>query len=110
MSTCGKCGAHPPDDNTKHYAVRVDGQWIARFTYPAAQVDKAWASSDGLQLAPSCKAIVGEVPYLWSDDSSARFVAHGLGGEHVWICDRCVPKNPKKKRKAGRHGEDETGS
>ncbi len=109
-ATCGQCGAPTADDKSKRYAVRVDGQWIARFTSPGAEVDKAWEASEGLRLASRCKAIVGAVPYLWTHADNARYTAQLLSGEHVSICGHCVPKPPKKTRKAKHHGEDETDS
>ena len=116
---CGKCGAAlegPPG----HFAVRVGmsakaergqqlgllhagsagPQWIARFTYPSAQVDKAWEASEGIRVASACTAILGEPPYLWTGQESARFVADSLDGEAVPVCDACVPKPPKATKRA----------
>jgi hypothetical protein len=101
MTVCGKCATEAEAKNatSSHYAVRVGGRWVARFTYPASQADKLWEASEGLRLASHCKAILGDLPYLWRYEDSAKCTAEGLGGEHIWICERCVPKEPKKTRK-----------
>ncbi len=95
---CGQCGAKTPTDQVRNYAVRVDGRWVARFTYCVGntQTDKEWDASEGIRLASHCKGVLGVVPYIWTYEDSAHYTAVGLGGEHVWLCDNCLPKDPSK--------------
>ena len=64
------------------YAVRVNGKFVERFTYPGSIVkpEKAWEKSEGVKIAPCCKAIFGDVPFLWGRQDGARYVAKQLGG------------------------------
>ena len=100
-------------DKRTRFAVRVGAQWIARFTHPSVTpVDKVWLASEGLPIASHCKALVGDVPYLWPPygEQSAAFIARAVeGAQHVPICDACVPKAPKvsRKRRGRSSSEDE---
>jgi hypothetical protein len=105
--TCGQCGAELSDKTTARYAVRIEPRWIARFTYPTGSADKSWEASEGIAIASHCKAIVGDIPYLWSSKDSAVFIADKAGGACVGICDGCVPKAPKQtRRKSAKKNED----
>jgi hypothetical protein len=64
------------------YAVQVGEQYISTFTYPntITKIDKAWEKSPGVKIAPCCKAILGETPFLWPNRASAKFCAQVLSG------------------------------
>ena len=109
--TCGLCGRERAGAEGQS-AVRVDGQWIARFIYrPHDATDKAWKATEGLTLASHVKALPGMPPYVWPHADNARFVANALGGAVAWLCEECAPRGGKRstsrKRKGRPNDEDE---
>jgi len=85
---CGKCGTSS-SESAARFAVCVGDRWIASFTYGHGMpIDKVWSASDGILIAARCKAIEGDVPYLWERDDSAAFVAERANGQPVEISPR----------------------
>jgi len=95
---CGLCNRErSATDAEGQSGVRVDGKWVERFVYREHDAtDKAWKATEGLQLAPLVKAILGTTPYAWPHEDSARFVADGIGGTVAWLCEKCVPRTGKR--------------
>jgi hypothetical protein len=70
---------------TTEYVIAVGDQFVSRFTYPESttKVDKLWERSDGIKVAPCCKAHLGSEPYRWPSRSSPEYVAGVIVGSEV---------------------------
>ncbi len=82
---------------TVEFVIAVGEFYVSRFTYPesSTKVDKAWEKSDGILVAPCCKAILGVDPFRWPNRSSPEYVAKDIEGAEV----REVPAIEKVKGK-----------
>jgi hypothetical protein len=70
------------------YVVRVGARYIERFSYPQSAAthskpDKMWEAAEGILIAAACKAHLGDKPFEWRSESSARFVAGRIPGAKV---------------------------